>query len=517
VVNWSTGTNSVADHTPSVTSGGTATFTENATGTVYTATGSDPDAGTTLSWSLSGTDADLFDINATTGAVTFKTAPNYEAPADDGKNNVYDITLTASDGVFSSAEKSVTITVTNANEAPIITSAATASFAENATGTAYTATGSDPDAGTTLSWSLGGTDAALFNINDTTGAVTFKAAPDYEAPADDGKNNVYDIIVTASDGVSSPVEKSVTITVTNIDEAILGASGSDTLTGTAQDDTIQGFDGADKLSGLAGADVLSGGSGNDTLDGGSGNDTLDGGTGDDLALLSGIEASYRFGVLDGVVITSHFDGVDLFTNIEHFQWGDAAQISINSLAASEANQGLIRASLDGGQFEYRLPDAYVGPVFGIVNQQIFAGGNDIALGTSKADFINGGKGDDAIDGGAGDDVLDGGQGSNFLTGGQGRDIFFLDGRTASNTPTWTTITDFSPGESLTIWGHQPGVSKFNWVESAGAAGYQGATLHGDLDGNGTTDTSVTFSGLTQGQLPTPLFGTVGGDNYIFFQ
>jgi hypothetical protein len=45
-------------------------------------------------------DYDLFNINSSTGAVTFKTAPNYENPTDAGGNNVYDITVTASDGIL---------------------------------------------------------------------------------------------------------------------------------------------------------------------------------------------------------------------------------------------------------------------------------------------------------------------------------------------------------------------------------------------------------------------------------
>ena len=116
---------------PSVTSAATASFAENATGTVYTATGTDTDAGTTLTYVLGGTDASLFNINSATGAVTFKASPNFEAPADVGANNVYDITVSASDGVLSSAAKAVAITVTNVNEAPSVTSAATASFADN--------------------------------------------------------------------------------------------------------------------------------------------------------------------------------------------------------------------------------------------------------------------------------------------------------------------------------------------------------------------------------------------------
>ncbi|NDG51036.1 MAG: hypothetical protein EBY30_18860, partial [Rhodospirillales bacterium] len=148
VTDWTTGTNSVVSYNqaPTVTSGSSASFAENATGTVYTAAGSDPDANTALSFALGGVDAALFNIDTASGVVTFKTSPNFEAPTDAGANNVYDITVTAFDGSLSSAAQAVAITVTNVNEAPSITSGSSASFAENATGTVYTAAGSDPDA-----------------------------------------------------------------------------------------------------------------------------------------------------------------------------------------------------------------------------------------------------------------------------------------------------------------------------------------------------------------------------------
>ncbi len=210
--------------TPVITSAATASFAENATGTVYTAAGTDADAGTTLTYALAGTDAALFNINAITGAVSFKAAPNFEAPSDNGGNNVYDITVTANDGANTSAAKAVAVTVTNVNEAPVITSATTASFAENVTGTVYTATGTDADAGTTLTYALAGTDAALFNINASSGAVTFKTAPNFEAPADAGANSVYDITVTASDGANTSAAKAVAITVTDVVESVAGQS-----------------------------------------------------------------------------------------------------------------------------------------------------------------------------------------------------------------------------------------------------------------------------------------------------
>jgi len=204
---------------PTITSGDSAGFAENGTGTVYTATGSDED-GNTITWSVSGGDAALLSINSSSGALTFKTAPNYEAPTDSGTNNVYNITVTATDNGAGAltATKVVAITVTDVNEAPSITSGNSESVSENTTGTAYTATYTDPDAGDTITWSLGGTDAALFSI-DSDGKVTFISAPDYESPADSGKDNVYNITVTATDSGSLSAAKDVAITVTDVNEA----------------------------------------------------------------------------------------------------------------------------------------------------------------------------------------------------------------------------------------------------------------------------------------------------------
>ncbi len=128
------------------------------------------------------------------------------------------IRVTATDTSGASATQDFTVTVNNTNDAPVITSSNAASFAENATGTVYTAAATDVDAGTTLTYSISGTDAALFDINATTGAVTFKSSPNYEAPADAGGNNVYDVTIGASDGTVTTT-KAVAITVTNVNEA----------------------------------------------------------------------------------------------------------------------------------------------------------------------------------------------------------------------------------------------------------------------------------------------------------
>ena len=63
-----------------------------------------------------------------------------------------------------------------------------------------TVVASDPD-GTSPTYAIaGGADAARFAINATTGALSFVAGPEFRGPADAGGNNVYDVIVSASDG-----------------------------------------------------------------------------------------------------------------------------------------------------------------------------------------------------------------------------------------------------------------------------------------------------------------------------
>ena len=137
------------------------------------------------------------------GSLDFETKPNYSVR----------IRATDQGGLF--VEAPLTIAVTNVNEAPSLTSAGVASAAENQTAV-QTVTGTDPDAGTTLSYRIsGGVDSAKFVINSSTGVLTFASAPDFENPTDVGTNNVYDVIVEVSDGTLTAT-KAVAVTVTNV-------------------------------------------------------------------------------------------------------------------------------------------------------------------------------------------------------------------------------------------------------------------------------------------------------------
>lgn len=103
----------------------------------------------------------------------------------------------------------------SANRPPSITSAAAVSVAENAVGTVYTATATDPD-GTAPTFALaGGADAALFTLSPA-GALAFVSPPDFEAPADAGRNNIYDVRISASDGqATTTLDLAITVTNSN--------------------------------------------------------------------------------------------------------------------------------------------------------------------------------------------------------------------------------------------------------------------------------------------------------------
>lgn len=168
--------------------------------------------------------------------------------------------------------------------------------------------------------------------------------------------------------------------------------------------------------------------------------------------------------------------------------------------AAQATPAMTFQSWNGSVWVATTPTAYSGPVTHLDWQMVGTNAAEIITGSIQDDFINLAGGDDAVNGNAGADVIDGGTGSNFLTGGAGTDVFFVDGR--SGQTTWSTLTDFTSGEQVSIWGWTIGTSTRRWEASAGANGYAGATLHIDLDGDGDIELSVTFTGLTVAQVGT---------------
>lgn len=141
-------------------------------------------------------------------------------------------------------------TSTPTNSAPSFSSADTASIAEGQT-VVLTVTASDEDAADTLSFSLSGDDAALFSLSDSN-QLAFKAAPDFEAPADTDGNNTYNIIIAVNDGTEE-VTQALTITVTDVaSPAFTTASTLNLVEGGTSALTIEG---AGSIALTGGADL----------------------------------------------------------------------------------------------------------------------------------------------------------------------------------------------------------------------------------------------------------------------
>ena len=312
--------------------------------------------------------------------------------------------LTLDVGAIGQHDVSVTLVTTNA--APTITSnggGATAAIARSESGTSITFVKATDPEGQALSYSIsGGADAARFSLNATTGLLTLIAPLDFEAPADAGGNNVYDVIVAARDSAGATDTQALAVTITNVAGVTLtGTSSANTLTGTGEEDTISGLGGNDILSGGAGNDILSGSDGADQLNGGTGADSMTGGTGDDTYVVD--NAGDR-------TIEAAGAGTDSVTTI---------------LTAY-----LLEANVEN--LTYTGTGAFSGTGNALANMITGAAGNDILVG---------GAGNDQLAGAGGNDILRGGVGADRLTGGAGIDTFDYNAINEG----LDTITDFTRG------------------------------------------------------------------------
>ena len=164
---------------PTITSdGGAATASVNVgenTTAVTDVNATDPDAGATLIYSIvntAGTDFAKFTIDASTGVLSFISAPNFKSPADVGGtdgDNAYVVDVQVSDGSLTDTQ-TITVNVQDVNAAPTITA---------------------PN---------GGAATASVNVDENTTAVT-----DVDA-TDDGENTntlIYSIVNTAGTDLPS--------------------------------------------------------------------------------------------------------------------------------------------------------------------------------------------------------------------------------------------------------------------------------------------------------------------------
>ena len=101
--------------------------------------------------------------------------------------------------------------------APSFTSSSSFSAAENIAITSAAATIKVSESATVTISS--GADSALFNISNSdsvTALIRFKVSPNFESPSDSGGNNVYDLVLTATDPSNNSGTQTITITVTDV-------------------------------------------------------------------------------------------------------------------------------------------------------------------------------------------------------------------------------------------------------------------------------------------------------------
>jgi Ca2+-binding RTX toxin-like protein len=505
----------------------------------------DADVGSVLSYRISGgADQARFAVNATSGALTFVSAPDFEGPTDAGSNNVYDVVVEVSDGTLTDTQ-ALAVTVTNLNDsAPVITSdgggaTATVSVSENSTAVT-TVVATDADAGAVLSYRIsGGADQARFAVDATSGMLTFVSAPDFEVPTDTGGNNVYDVVVEVSDGTLTDTQ-ALAVTVTNLNDAPTGAvviqgtarqgqtltastatiadadglgafaytwyrnggvitgaaaatyvlaaadvgaaitarvtytdgfgtvetllsaatatvtstsvpgvtrngtARADTMNGTGGDDVLSGLAGNDTLNGLGGNDRLLGGDGNDTLSGGLGDDYLDGGTGTDTVTYAGQTGSVIASLATGTATGAA--GNDQIINVENLIGGNGNDALTGNSGANTINGGAGDDFITGGLGDDTLIGGANGTAGDTVNyadtmsrvtvnlattaaQATGGAGRDTIsgfenlVGSSYGDVLTGSTGNNVIRGGAGADRITGGDGTDYLYGDAGPDTF----------------------------------------------------------------------------------------------
>jgi VCBS repeat-containing protein len=266
----------VNDRAPVVTPGQSLSVAENsAAGTsLGSAAATDADASFTASaWSITGGSGQgLFDIDATTGAITVASGAslNFEAASS------YTLTLTVLDGVNTAAPASIAISVTDVNEAPTDITLGATSIAASAT-SAGAAVGSlgvtDPDAGGSCTFSLvsgsGDADNASFQINGSTLQTSGALAA-----------GVYSVRIRATDQGGLSHERSFTISAgpdaPGVPDLAAGSDNGSSATDNLTHATSLVFTG----TGTAGADLLlfQDGNANGALDAGeaSASTTIDG-------------------------------------------------------------------------------------------------------------------------------------------------------------------------------------------------------------------------------------------------
>jgi uncharacterized protein YjbI with pentapeptide repeats len=231
---------------------------------------SDPEGNSISFQKTGGLDQNFFDLNASSGRLTFQSAPDFENPQDADSNNTYEVWFRANEGLGGFTEKRLTVHIINivedydgdgtedhfdtdddgdgysdaeeiaygsdprdvnstANATPQITLGNTFPNQLDANGVFHIGhienkthiiqvSASDAD-GDDLNYSIyGWQDLPNFEINASSGDLSFKYIPDFESANDHNKDGIFGIVLRVSDG-NAHADQPVWIWLVNENEA----------------------------------------------------------------------------------------------------------------------------------------------------------------------------------------------------------------------------------------------------------------------------------------------------------
>ncbi|AAZ25853.1 endo-1,4-beta-xylanase [Colwellia psychrerythraea] len=178
-----------------------------------------------ITWTVTGDDANLFNLNSITGVLSL-TAQDFESPADTDIDNNYAVILTATDAVGNFAELALELVVTDNladNQVLVnftIDEFITTTIAENVIYSSELPNLSGDEAVGSVIWTVEGDDANLFVVDSSTGALTL-AAQDFENANDLAGDNDYLVTLVATDSEDNFAQLALVISVTNVDEVVV--------------------------------------------------------------------------------------------------------------------------------------------------------------------------------------------------------------------------------------------------------------------------------------------------------
>ncbi|MCA8901248.1 MAG: PQQ-dependent sugar dehydrogenase [Hyphomonas sp.] len=105
-----------ANQPPVFSSAGNVSVSENTAGSFYTISVADPEGGAVTLSVVPGGDEAAFNVNLAGASIAFAQPPDFEAPQDGNSDNVYQLTLEASDSAGLTARLTLTVTVSDVVE-----------------------------------------------------------------------------------------------------------------------------------------------------------------------------------------------------------------------------------------------------------------------------------------------------------------------------------------------------------------------------------------------------------------